>query len=75
MFPYLFSALSPTCQFLVPYLLSAEVFPNISAINLHLLDLDGDEEGLLHLRNEAEDLALQLLHQVKLLGTFVFNLQ
>lgn len=58
------SALSPICHFLIPNLLSAGVFPNVSAINLHLLDLEGDEEGLHQLRMETEDLALCLLHQV-----------
>lgn len=61
---YLSSALSPTCHFLIPNLLSAEVFPNVSAINLHLLDLDGNEEELQQLMRETEDLALSLLHQV-----------
>lgn len=61
---YLSSALSPTCHFLIPNLLSAEVFPNVSAISLHLLDLDGNEEGLQQQRRETEDLALRLLHQV-----------
>lgn len=63
-FPYLSSALSPTCQFLIPNLLSAEVFPRISTISLHLLDLGGNEEGLQWLKMETEDLALRLLHQV-----------
>lgn len=58
------SALSPTCNVLIPNLLSAEVFPSVSAISIHLLDLDGSEEGLQWLREEAEDLALCLLHQV-----------
>ncbi|XP_051284206.1 putative malate dehydrogenase 1B [Dicentrarchus labrax] len=58
------SALSPTCHFLIPSLLSAEVFPHVSAINLHLLDLDGSKEELQQLRMETEDLALRLLHQV-----------
>lgn len=58
------SALSPTCNVLIPNLLSAEVFPSVSAISIHLLDLDGSEEGLQWLRKEAEDLALCLLHQV-----------
>ncbi|TKS66338.1 putative malate dehydrogenase 1B [Collichthys lucidus] len=39
-------ALSPTCHFLIPNLLSAEVFPHISAISLHLLDLEASEEEL-----------------------------
>ncbi|XP_038574952.1 putative malate dehydrogenase 1B isoform X2 [Micropterus salmoides] len=58
------SALSPACHFLIPNLLSTEVFPHISAISLHLLDLEGNEEGLQWLRMETEDLALPLLHQV-----------
>ncbi|XP_037617460.1 putative malate dehydrogenase 1B [Sebastes umbrosus] len=58
------SALSPTCHFLIPNLLSAEVFPNISAISLHLLDLEVYKEELQWLRMETEDLALRLLHQV-----------
>ncbi|XP_070786927.1 putative malate dehydrogenase 1B [Enoplosus armatus] len=58
------SALSPTCHFLIPNLFSAEVFPHISAISLHLLDLEGNEEELQWLRMETEDLALCLLHQV-----------
>ncbi|XP_049426207.1 putative malate dehydrogenase 1B isoform X2 [Epinephelus fuscoguttatus] len=58
------SALSPTCSFLIPNLLSAEVFPHVLTISLHLLDLEGDEEGLQWLKMETEDLALRLLHQV-----------
>ncbi|KAM4602122.1 putative malate dehydrogenase 1B, partial [Polymixia lowei] len=58
------SALNPTCQSLIPYLLSLEVFSRASAISLHLLDLEGDEEVLQGLRMEAEDLSLPLLHQV-----------
>ncbi|KAA8579838.1 hypothetical protein FQN60_006931 [Etheostoma spectabile] len=58
------SALSSTCHFLIPYLLSAEVFPHVSAISLHLLDLEGNMEELQWLRMETEDLALGLLHQV-----------
>ncbi|XP_044043983.1 putative malate dehydrogenase 1B isoform X2 [Siniperca chuatsi] len=61
---WIVSALSPTCHFLIPSLLSAEVFPHVSAISLHLLDLEGNEEGLQWLRMETEDLALHLLHQV-----------
>lgn len=61
---YRSSALSPICSVLIPNLLSAEVFPSVSAISIHLLDLDGSEEGLQWLREEAEDLALCLLHQV-----------
>ncbi|XP_075950591.1 putative malate dehydrogenase 1B [Anarhichas minor] len=58
------SALNPTSHFLIPNLLSAEVFPHVSTISLHLLDLEGTEEGLQGLRMETEDLALSLLHQV-----------
>ncbi|XP_010748532.3 putative malate dehydrogenase 1B isoform X2 [Larimichthys crocea] len=58
------SALSPTCHFLIPNLLSAEVFPHISAISLHLLDLEASEEELQGVKMEAEDLALHLLYQV-----------
>ncbi len=41
------------------------MFPNISAVSLHLLDLGGNEEGLKWLKMETEDLALHLLHQVQ----------
>ncbi|KAK5847618.1 hypothetical protein PBY51_016732 [Eleginops maclovinus] len=58
------SALSPTSHFLIPNLLSAEVFPNTSAISLHLLDLEGKEEQLQWLRMETENMALPLLYQV-----------
>ncbi|KAF7646709.1 hypothetical protein LDENG_00183610 [Lucifuga dentata] len=58
------SAVSPVCQFLIPDLLSAEVFPHISTISLHLLDLEGDQEELQGMKMETEDLALPLLHQV-----------
>ncbi|KAM7375113.1 hypothetical protein PAMA_014276 [Pampus argenteus] len=58
------SALSPACHLLIPNLLSAEVFPRVSAMCLHLLDLEGNEEGLQWLKMETEDLALPLLHQV-----------
>ncbi|XP_034407348.1 putative malate dehydrogenase 1B isoform X2 [Cyclopterus lumpus] len=51
-------------HFLIPNLLSAEVFPHVSAISLHLLDLEGNEEGLQWLRIETEDMALRQLHQV-----------
>ncbi|XP_029941814.1 putative malate dehydrogenase 1B [Salarias fasciatus] len=57
-------ALSPVCHVLIPKLLSAEVFPGVSLISLHLLDLDGTEEGLQDLRMETQDLALSILHQV-----------
>ncbi|XP_068165745.1 putative malate dehydrogenase 1B [Antennarius striatus] len=58
------SALSATCHFLIPNLLSAEVFPHNSTISLHLLDLDGSKDELQQLRMETEDLALCQLHQV-----------
>ncbi|XP_029924404.1 putative malate dehydrogenase 1B [Myripristis murdjan] len=58
------SALSPACHMLIPDLLSSDVFPHVSAVSLHLLDLDGDEEALQGLRMETEDMALPLLHQV-----------
>lgn len=64
-FLYMFSANSSTAQFLISSLISAEVFPNISTIDVHLLDLDGDEEELQHLKNELEHQALHLLHQVQ----------
>nr|XP_020447642.1 putative malate dehydrogenase 1B isoform X1 [Monopterus albus] len=57
------SALSPTSHFLIPNLLSAEVFPHISAISLHLLHLEGDKEELQGLKMEIKDLAHPLLHQ------------
>uniref|UniRef100_A0A3Q4GK40 Malate dehydrogenase 1B, NAD (soluble) n=1 Tax=Neolamprologus brichardi TaxID=32507 RepID=A0A3Q4GK40_NEOBR len=56
-------ALNPTCQVLIPSLLSPEVFPNVSAISLHLLDLEGNEEQLQSLRLEIEELAISMLHQ------------
>lgn len=47
------------------------MFPNISAISLHLLDLEVYKEELQWLRMETEDLALHLLHQVcSFLGSF-----
>ncbi|XP_036947334.1 putative malate dehydrogenase 1B isoform X1 [Acanthopagrus latus] len=58
------SALNPACHFLIPNLISAELFPHVSAISLHLLDLGRNEEELQQLRMETEDLALHLLHQV-----------
>ncbi|XP_077368462.1 putative malate dehydrogenase 1B isoform X2 [Festucalex cinctus] len=58
------SALNPTCNMLIPSLLSAEVLSQASAISLHLLDLEGNEEELESLKMETEDLALPLLHQV-----------
>lgn len=64
MCPYLFSALNSAYHLLIPNLLSTEVFPHATAISLHLLDVEGDEEGLQWLRMETEDLALPLLHQV-----------
>ncbi|XP_041637905.1 putative malate dehydrogenase 1B [Cheilinus undulatus] len=57
------SALHPTCCFLIPHLLSAEVFPHNSAISLHLLHLEREEE-LEELKMVTEDLDLPLLHQV-----------
>uniref|UniRef100_UPI003AB0543D putative malate dehydrogenase 1B n=1 Tax=Centroberyx gerrardi TaxID=166262 RepID=UPI003AB0543D len=57
-------ALNPTCHILIPSLVSSELFPQVSTISLHLLDLEGDEEGMQGLRMETEDLALPLLHQV-----------
>ncbi|XP_023126318.2 putative malate dehydrogenase 1B isoform X2 [Amphiprion ocellaris] len=57
-------ALSPTCHILIPNLLSAEVFPQVSVISLHLLELQGNVEELQGLRMEIEDLAPSLLHQV-----------
>uniref|UniRef100_A0A8D3A247 Malate dehydrogenase 1B, NAD (soluble) n=1 Tax=Scophthalmus maximus TaxID=52904 RepID=A0A8D3A247_SCOMX len=56
------SALSPTCEILIPNLFSAEVFRCV-AISLHLLDLKADKEGMQGLKMEVEDLALPLLHQ------------
>uniref|UniRef100_A0A3B5B020 Malate dehydrogenase 1B n=1 Tax=Stegastes partitus TaxID=144197 RepID=A0A3B5B020_9TELE len=56
-------ALSPTCHILIPNLLSAEVFPQVSAISLHLLELQGNKEELQGLRMEVEDLALSMLHE------------
>uniref|UniRef100_A0A3B4GHT7 Malate dehydrogenase 1B n=1 Tax=Pundamilia nyererei TaxID=303518 RepID=A0A3B4GHT7_9CICH len=56
-------ALNPTCQVLIPSLLSPEVFPNVSAISLHLLDLEGNEEQLQSLMLEIEELAISMLHQ------------
>uniref|UniRef100_UPI0037E7BBA0 putative malate dehydrogenase 1B n=1 Tax=Semicossyphus pulcher TaxID=241346 RepID=UPI0037E7BBA0 len=57
-------ALNPTCRFLIPNLLCAEVFPNVSTISLHFLDLEGNKEELQQLQMETEDLAHPLLHQV-----------
>ncbi|AWO95763.1 putative malate dehydrogenase 1B [Scophthalmus maximus] len=59
------SALSPTCEILIPNLFSAEVFRCV-AISLHLLDLKADKEGMQGLKMEVEDLALPLLHQVSI---------
>ncbi|XP_028275368.1 putative malate dehydrogenase 1B [Parambassis ranga] len=56
-------ACSTTCQLLIPSLLSAEVFPGISAVSLHLLHLEGNTEELCGLKMEIEDLALSMLHQ------------
>ncbi|XP_077472948.1 putative malate dehydrogenase 1B isoform X2 [Stigmatopora argus] len=58
------SALNTTCNMLLPSLLSAEVLSQASAISLHLLDLEGNEEELQSLKMETEDLALPLVHQV-----------
>ncbi|XP_037135356.1 putative malate dehydrogenase 1B [Syngnathus acus] len=58
------SALNPTCNMLIPSLLSAEGLSQASAISLHLLDLKGNEEELQSLKMETEDLAMPLLHQV-----------
>ncbi|KAM9836063.1 putative malate dehydrogenase 1B [Aulostomus maculatus] len=60
------SALNPTCRLLIPNLLSSEVFPGVSTISLHLLDLKGDEEEMQWLKMETEDLGLALLHQMTL---------
>ncbi|XP_037552673.1 putative malate dehydrogenase 1B [Nematolebias whitei] len=57
-------ALSPTGHILIPHLLSAEAFPKVPAVVLHLLDLEGDEEEMQALRMDVEDLALGVLHQV-----------
>ncbi|KAM9766749.1 putative malate dehydrogenase 1B [Menidia menidia] len=57
-------ALSPTSHVLIPRVLSTEVFPNTEAVSLHLLDLDGDGGELQELRQETEDLALSMLHEV-----------
>ncbi|KAF1371762.1 hypothetical protein PFLUV_G00272470 [Perca fluviatilis] len=46
------------------FLEHCQVFPHVSAISLHLLDLEGNMEELQWLRMETEDLALRLLHQV-----------
>lgn len=59
------SALSLTSQFLISSLLSPDVFPDLHSIDVHLLDLDGDEEELHELKNELEHQALHLLHQVQ----------
>lgn len=67
-FLYVYSALNSTSQFLISHLLSADVFPNVSTIDVHLLDLDGDEEELHQLKNELEHQALHLLHQVQQFG-------
>ncbi|XP_061841099.1 putative malate dehydrogenase 1B isoform X2 [Nerophis lumbriciformis] len=57
-------ALNPTCNMLIPSLLSAEVLPQASTVSLHLLDVDGNEEELQSVKMETEDLALPLLHKV-----------
>ncbi|XP_061659999.1 putative malate dehydrogenase 1B isoform X3 [Syngnathoides biaculeatus] len=58
------SALNPTCNMLIPSLLSAEVVSQASAISLHLLHVEGNQEELQSLKMETEDLALPQLHQV-----------
>lgn len=57
-------ALSTTSSFLIPNLLSNEVFPDAAALSLHLLDLQGSEQELKGLKMEVEDLSSSLLHQV-----------
>ncbi|XP_072219052.1 putative malate dehydrogenase 1B [Leuresthes tenuis] len=57
-------ALSPTCHVLIPCVLSTEVFPKVTAISLHFLDLEGDAGELQELRQETEDLAHPMLYQV-----------
>lgn len=64
MCPYLSSALNSVSYLLIPHLISTEVFPLATAISLHLLDVEGDEEGLQWLRMETEHMALPMLHQV-----------
>lgn len=71
-FFYIFSALSLTSQFLLSSLLSPDVFPNFHTIDVHLLDLNGDEEDLHQLKNELEHQALPLLHQVQPFRNFIF---
>lgn len=44
------------------------MLPGVSAVGLHLLDVEGSEEELQGLRMETEDLALSMLHQVELFG-------
>ncbi|XP_039894371.1 putative malate dehydrogenase 1B isoform X3 [Simochromis diagramma] len=46
------------------FLEHCQVFPNVSAISLHLLDLEGNKEQLQSLRLEIEELAISMLHQV-----------
>ncbi|CAI5638057.1 unnamed protein product [Oreochromis niloticus] len=46
------------------FLEHCQVFPKVSAISLHLLDLEGNEEQLQSLRLEIEELAISMLHQV-----------
>ncbi|XP_026014987.1 putative malate dehydrogenase 1B isoform X3 [Astatotilapia calliptera] len=46
------------------FLEHCQVFPNVSAISLRLLDLEGNEEQLQSLRLEIEELAISMLHQV-----------
>ncbi|XP_041835080.1 putative malate dehydrogenase 1B isoform X2 [Melanotaenia boesemani] len=57
-------ALSLTSHILIPCLLSAEMFPKVAAISLHLLELKGDGEELEELKRETEDQALAMLHKV-----------
>ncbi|KAM4711429.1 putative malate dehydrogenase 1B [Anableps anableps] len=57
-------ALTLTCQISIPYLLSEEALPEVAAVALHLLDLDGDEEEMQRLKMDVEDSALSVLHQV-----------
>ncbi|XP_024150075.1 putative malate dehydrogenase 1B isoform X1 [Oryzias melastigma] len=57
-------AASHTSRILIPNLLSAEIFPEASAISLHLLDVEENQEELQWLREETHALALSTLHQV-----------
>lgn len=51
---------------LIPHLPSAEVFPNVTTVVLHLVDLEGNKEEMQELKTDVEDLALSMLHQVHL---------